>query len=270
MTIPAPEPALDQVAGRFRKKPVVIEAWPFDGSHESAQPVIALSNAVTWYNYGAGGQVTIRTLEGLMTANRGDWIIRGVKGEFYPCKPDIFAETYESAAATSPAVTADVGALAQATRVLSEEFKRAGLVASGEIALNAADRIITLAARMEAAERQNAHLEKVIAARDEQLTAEIAATGRMAGQLLAAGNARTAAEAALVGAVETEREQIAAYLQLCADTAEATAAKTSIISVAVEMKYIAKVERRHAAAIRARAGNAKVDFEPFGEKEPQP
>ncbi len=39
----------------------------------------------------------IETLEGEMTANVGDWIIRGVKGEFYPCKPDIFAATYEAA-----------------------------------------------------------------------------------------------------------------------------------------------------------------------------
>lgn len=40
--------------------------------------------------------LVIRTLEGEMRADPGDWIIRGVQGEFYPCKPDIFAETYEA------------------------------------------------------------------------------------------------------------------------------------------------------------------------------
>jgi hypothetical protein len=42
------------------------------------------------------GQFLIQTLEGDMHANPGDWIIKGVKGEFYPCKPDIFAATYEA------------------------------------------------------------------------------------------------------------------------------------------------------------------------------
>lgn len=41
------------------------------------------------------GKVEITTLEGTLTASIGDWIIKGVKGEFYPCKPDIFAATYE-------------------------------------------------------------------------------------------------------------------------------------------------------------------------------
>lgn len=41
------------------------------------------------------GKIAIETLEGTMTANVGDWIIKGVKGEFYPCKPDIFAQTYD-------------------------------------------------------------------------------------------------------------------------------------------------------------------------------
>ena len=46
---------------------------------------------------GQGSKLAINTLEGVMTAAKGDWIIRGVKGEFYPCKPDIFAATYERA-----------------------------------------------------------------------------------------------------------------------------------------------------------------------------
>jgi hypothetical protein len=58
---------------KFRKKPVVIEAV----RHEGPEPLL------------------IETLEGNLTAQPGDWIITGVKGERYPCKPDIFEATYE-------------------------------------------------------------------------------------------------------------------------------------------------------------------------------
>lgn len=46
-------------------------------------------------NYLNEGKIYIETLEGVMTATEGDWIIKGVNGEFYPCKPDIFEKTYE-------------------------------------------------------------------------------------------------------------------------------------------------------------------------------
>jgi hypothetical protein len=71
---------------RFRKKTVVIEAWLFDGSWESAKPIVGLSGGISWTDH-AGGQISIETLEGTMTASAGDWVIKGVKGEFYPCKP---------------------------------------------------------------------------------------------------------------------------------------------------------------------------------------
>lgn len=84
---------------QYRKKPVVIDAWPFDGSWQSAFPIVQMGEKIFW---AAGteanrGQIEIETLEGSMRADPGDWIIRGVKGEFYPCKPDIFAATYEPA-----------------------------------------------------------------------------------------------------------------------------------------------------------------------------
>lgn len=88
---------------KFRKKPVVIEAhrigddgWPdsiWDGVNDN-RIVLDLGRD------GHGnvvGEVRINTLEGIMRGEVGDWIIRGVKGEFYPCKPDIFAATYEAA-----------------------------------------------------------------------------------------------------------------------------------------------------------------------------
>jgi hypothetical protein len=85
--------------GLYRKKPVVIEAFQFSGG-SNADPGIpswfidaVLDGKVT----AASNSIAITTLEGVMQAAPGDWIIRGVKGELYPCKPDIFAEIYEPA-----------------------------------------------------------------------------------------------------------------------------------------------------------------------------
>jgi hypothetical protein len=78
---------------KFRKKPVAIEAVQFDGSPQTAQAVTEFAGK--WAQPHADGSLTIHTLEGPLSASVGDWIIRGVKGEFYPCKPDIFAATYE-------------------------------------------------------------------------------------------------------------------------------------------------------------------------------
>lgn len=88
---------------KFRKKPVVVEAMQF-------RPASALTGNLDYAvefddwmvaNQGerkcryVGDTLVIPTLEGDHTASPGDWIIRGVKGELYPCKPDIFAATYE-------------------------------------------------------------------------------------------------------------------------------------------------------------------------------
>lgn len=80
---------------KFRKKPVVIEAEQFDG-HNNPFGVVKYHDCQT--HGGActyGGRHIVETLEGAHIATPGDWIIRGVKGEFYPCKPDIFEATYE-------------------------------------------------------------------------------------------------------------------------------------------------------------------------------
>jgi hypothetical protein len=82
---------------KFRKKPVVIDAWHFDGSWDSAMDLVMKNDGVMWTSLGIDGYVSIKTLEGTMKADPGDWIIRGVKGELYPCKPDIFEATYEPA-----------------------------------------------------------------------------------------------------------------------------------------------------------------------------
>lgn len=83
---------------KFRKKPVVIDAMQWTGdNHEEIQTFLHDGNEHAAAGWVKGRYVEIGTLEGLMVASVGDWIIRGVQGEFYPCKPDIFAATYESA-----------------------------------------------------------------------------------------------------------------------------------------------------------------------------
>ena len=89
---------------RFRKKPVEIEAtcvpYPLNGTNERRNAHVAFRE---WMEKNAGDRkwiiedsgVDILTLEGTMRANPGDWIICGVAGEIYPCKPEIFAETYD-------------------------------------------------------------------------------------------------------------------------------------------------------------------------------
>lgn len=83
---------------KFRKKPVVIEAWQIDGSDPVGTALIRDRCDGRMFRIANGEfAIDIPTLEGVMRASHGDWIIKGVKGEFYPCKPDIFAATYEPA-----------------------------------------------------------------------------------------------------------------------------------------------------------------------------
>lgn len=83
-------------AQRFRKKPVVVAAVRID-----ADDYDDMSEIVGWCGGTAvdhdGHVIAIDTLEGRMFADPGDWIIQGVKGEFYPCKPDVFEQSYEAA-----------------------------------------------------------------------------------------------------------------------------------------------------------------------------
>jgi hypothetical protein len=85
---------------KFRKKPVVIEAaqWFKHGDHPAVYPAVS-KGVETWYAEQVGVDSAdlgmIDTLEGPHYVIPGDWIITGVKGEHYPCKPDIFEMTYE-------------------------------------------------------------------------------------------------------------------------------------------------------------------------------
>ena len=88
---------------KYRKKPVVIEAITFDELVEHGRQSGAIVNGMPWSFEYNGHPIThenddcylIMTLEGTMRMDRGDMLITGVKGEIYPCKPDIFAATYE-------------------------------------------------------------------------------------------------------------------------------------------------------------------------------
>jgi hypothetical protein len=81
---------------KFRKKPVVIEAVQFTGKNAfEVWRFMGRMDLVDNLDVQNTDRPVIETLEGNLVASPGDWIIRGVKGEFYPCKPDIFAATYE-------------------------------------------------------------------------------------------------------------------------------------------------------------------------------
>lgn len=80
---------------KYRKKPVVIEAVPWD----TEENILTIKK---WLGHNLGTEEKmftnsyyIRTLEGEMAITPGDYIIQGINGEFYPCKPDIFEKTYE-------------------------------------------------------------------------------------------------------------------------------------------------------------------------------
>lgn len=92
---------------KYKKKPVVIEAVLFNGTvtwTEAPEWLIQATKkapteigAISLGSMNGEATVHITTLEGVMRASKGDFIIRGVKGELYPCKPDIFEATYEPA-----------------------------------------------------------------------------------------------------------------------------------------------------------------------------
>lgn len=83
------------MANKYRKKPIVIEAAQFDGSERSIVEILALQRDKVKVLREDAGDLMIPTLEGLMRASVGDYVIRGVQGELYPCKPDIFEQTYD-------------------------------------------------------------------------------------------------------------------------------------------------------------------------------
>ena len=82
---------------KYRKKPIEVEAFQWDGSlnldKEPAWILDAFRNGAVWFSE-EEDKLCIKTLEGIITTSPNDYIIQGVQGELYPCKPDIFLETY--------------------------------------------------------------------------------------------------------------------------------------------------------------------------------
>ena len=83
---------------KFRKKPVEIEVFLWIGSPDQEEypvwAIDAIKDGRMWF-LPVPVAMQIKTLEGVMTANSGDWVIRGVEGEIYPCKASVFEKTYE-------------------------------------------------------------------------------------------------------------------------------------------------------------------------------
>jgi hypothetical protein len=103
------------VCSRFRKKPLEVDAWQYAGADDLEDSPLWLREYIceAWDTergmkikqrvrvdlsfWDCSSFLRIPTLEGVVAATKGDWVIRGVKGELYPCKPDIFEATYEPA-----------------------------------------------------------------------------------------------------------------------------------------------------------------------------
>ena len=79
---------------KFVKKPVVIEAELFTYKSKDRVFNFVACNCSAEFDDTGDPILKIQTLEGIMTASIGDWVIKGVNGEFYPCKPDVFEKTY--------------------------------------------------------------------------------------------------------------------------------------------------------------------------------
>ncbi len=94
------------MVSKYRKKPVVVDAekWMANGDHPKVRAwdsVVGLAETCPQCNHDFLNHGKIDTLEGSHIVCPGDWIIRGVKGEYYPCKPDIFTATYEKVEAAT-------------------------------------------------------------------------------------------------------------------------------------------------------------------------
>ena len=120
---------------QFRKKPVVIEAMQFDGTVSCGDLIARWANDARgegeddWFSFVTTNGVDAEdalchTLEGDMQVSPGDFVIRGVKGEFYPCKPDIFALTYEDAQSSPGTWNAD--ALVERAKPIMMELAKQG------------------------------------------------------------------------------------------------------------------------------------------------
>jgi hypothetical protein len=133
---------------QFRKKPVVIEAMQVPSHGELPPEFVAFLGGVrnTDWRY-ENQKLRLFTREGVMACVSGDWVIKGVKGELYPCKPDIFAATYEAVA--EPTAVATAPSLVASKSVIKDNTTITDNVGKG-IATTTAQPVKTEAAKAEA------------------------------------------------------------------------------------------------------------------------
>lgn len=146
---------------KFRKKPVVIEAVQWTGG--DVQPIVEFTGQPVSFS---GDTPRIQTSEGAMGVSPGDWVIRGVKGELYPCKPDIFALTYDPSGdepyETPEAKLVDLGNLLdEANGILIESGSE--LTKLGQEAEMLASTVEDLQARYHAVSEKIEHAEQIMA-----------------------------------------------------------------------------------------------------------
>ncbi len=118
-------------AKQFRKKPVVVQAVQYPCAHPALQRCSCDANSAC----SSCGREFIMTLEGPLNVSPGDWIITGVQGEHYPCKPDIFAATYEEAAAPVSTVAQAYGAPAEVANRIEQYIAHYGQENSASLLL---------------------------------------------------------------------------------------------------------------------------------------
>lgn len=92
---------------KYRKRPITIDAFPYEGQLSNL-PIWAAEALASGILHYTGPDLCVKTLEGELIVSPGDYIIRGVAGELYPCKPDIFHQTYESAEDSSGSLSGKI------------------------------------------------------------------------------------------------------------------------------------------------------------------
>ena len=139
---------------KFVKKPVVIEAIQYDGANiTEIENFVGVKLPSVWLSV-EDTQLLIPTLEGDMKVSKGDYVIKGIKGEFYPCKPDVFKSTYN-------AVEDNNGILSEGEKRVRKSFNPSALkrVANFKsITASAIDEIAEVERRVKSASKDNPEL----------------------------------------------------------------------------------------------------------------
>ena len=139
---------------KFVKKPVVIEAIQYDGTNITEIETFVRGKLPTIMTSDLGAQLVISTLEGDMKVTKGDYVIKGIKGEFYPCKPDIFKQSYNM-------IKENNGVLSEGEKRVRKSFNPSALKRVENfksITASAIDEIAEVERRVKSASKDNPEL----------------------------------------------------------------------------------------------------------------